>query len=118
MNSIIIKKKFKKKKKKLLNQKNILSKDELQKKSKDLEKQIKEFNKIISKKNNELIKYKNQTKIEFSKKLSKIVQEYASKNSIEMIIKKDNILIGKNDLDATDDVLNLFNKNIKSIDVK
>ena len=33
-----------------------------------------------------------------------------------MIIKKDNILIGKNDLDATEEVLNLFNKDIKSIE--
>ena len=33
-----------------------------------------------------------------------------------MIIKKNNILIGKNELDATEEVLNLFNKNIKSIE--
>ena len=32
-----------------------------------------------------------------------------------MIIKKDNF-IGKNNLDATNDVLVLFNKNIKSIE--
>ena len=34
-----------------------------------------------------------------------------------MIIKKDNILIGKNDLDITEEMLNLFNKDIKSIEV-
>ena len=101
---------------KILSQKNVLSQDEFKKKSFEHEKKIKEYNQVISKKNKELIKYKNTTKIEFTKKLSKIVQEYASKNSIEMIIKKDNILIGKNDLDATEDILNLFNKSIKSIE--
>ena len=34
-----------------------------------------------------------------------------------MIIKKDNILIGKNNLDATKDVLDLFNKNVKTIEI-
>ena len=33
-----------------------------------------------------------------------------------MIIKKNNILIGNNDLDVTEEMLNLFNKNIKSIE--
>ena len=101
---------------KLVNQKNILSQEELQKKSIELKKQIREYDKIISNKNNQLIKYKNETKIEFTKKLSKIVQEYAFNNSIEMIIKKNNILIGKKELDVTEEVLNLFNKNIKSIE--
>ena len=35
-----------------------------------------------------------------------------------MIFKKENILIGKTNLDATNDVLNLFNKKIKKISVK
>ena len=110
------KKKIQDEKEKLINQKNILSQEELQKKSIELKKQIREYDQIISKKNKQLIKYKNDTKNEFTKKLSKIVQEYALNNSIEMIIKKDNILIGKNDLDATEEVLNLFNKDIKSIE--
>ena len=109
-------KKIKDERGKLINQKNILSQDELKKKSIELEAKIKEYNKIISTKNNKLVEYKNSTKIEFLKSLSKIVQDYATNNSIEMIIKKDNILIGKNNLDATNDVLVLFNKNIKSIE--
>ena len=105
-------------KKEILDQKNVLSKEEFQKKTLDLDKQIKDYNKIISDKNNELNIYRNKMKIEFSKYLSKIVQEYASNNSIEMIIKKDNILIGKKELDATQKILDLFNKNIKSIEIK
>ena len=112
------KKKIQVEKDKLVNQKNILSKEELQKKSTELNKQIREYDKIIANKNKQLIKYKNETKIEFTKKLSKIVQVYASNNSIEMIIKKNNILIGKKELDATEEVLKLFNKDIKSIEVK
>ena len=35
-----------------------------------------------------------------------------------MILKKENILIGKTNLDATLEVLDLFNNNIKKISVK
>ena len=35
-----------------------------------------------------------------------------------MIINKKDILIGKNELDATKDILVLFNKNIKKIKVQ
>ena len=110
-------KKIKDERGKLINQKNILSQDELKKKSIELEAKIKEYNKIISTKNNKLVEYKNSTKIDFLKSLSKIVQDYATNNSIEMIIKKNNILIGKNNLDATKDVLDLFNKNVKTIEI-
>ena len=111
-------KNVKEQKDKIISQKNILSKDEFQNKSIELEKQVIELNKLISNKNNELNIYRNKSRIEFTKQLSKIVQEYASNNSIEMIIKKDNILIGKKNLDVTQEILNLFDKNIKSIEIK
>ena len=111
-------KNVKEQKDKIISQKNILSKDEFQNKSIELEKQVIELNKLISNKNNQLNIYRNKSRIEFTKQLSKIVQEYASNNSIEMIIKKDNILIGKKNLDVTQEILNLFDKNIKSIEIK
>ena len=111
-------KNVKEQKDKIISQKNILSKDEFQNKSIELEKQVIELNKLISNKNNQLNIYRNKSRIEFTKQLSRIVQEYASNNSIEMIIKKDNILIGKKNLDVTQEILNLFDKNIKSIEIK
>tara|TARA_B100001741_G_scaffold56670_1_gene44294 strand:- start:2352 stop:2879 length:528 start_codon:yes stop_codon:yes gene_type:complete len=111
-------KKIQDEKEKLINQKNILSQEELQKKSIDLKNQIDKYNKMLSDMNNQLNKNRNKAKVQFSKELSTIVQKYASDNSIEMIIKKDNILIGKNNLDATQDILKLFNKNVESIKIK
>ena len=35
-----------------------------------------------------------------------------------MIIKKEQILIGKKELDSTQEILNLFNKNVNIINVK
>ena len=46
------------------------------------------------------------------------MQDYALSNSVEMILKKEDILIGKNNLDITKEIMNLFNKNVKDIKIK
>ena len=76
---------------------------------------ITDYNKLVSNKKNELISLRDKSKIEFSNVLRDILQKYAQDNSIQMILNKSNILIGKNDLDVTKDILDLFNKNIKVI---
>ncbi len=113
-----IKKKIDDDKKKLINQKNILSVEEYENKTNELKKRINEYNKLLSSKKKELIVFRDKSKIEFSNKLKDILQDYAKNNSIEMIINKSNILIGKNNLDVTKDILNLFNKNVKLIKIQ
>ena len=106
------------KKKTLLTQKNVISDEEYKKKLLELEKNLKEYNSIINKKNKDLNGFKTKVRLEFTNNLNKILEDYSKKNSISMILKKENILIGKTNLDATKDVLDLFNKNIKKISVK
>ena len=103
---------------KLISQKNVLSQEELQKQSFTLEKKAKGYNKIISDKNSKLTEYKKNVNLKFYQLLTKVVEGYAVDNSVEMIVKKRNILIGKNSLDATQDILNLFNKDVKDIKIK
>ena len=97
-------------KQKLLAQKNVLAKDEYQKKLIDLENNLKKYNEIKSKKNKDLIDYQNKSKNEFIDKLQSTLQKYAKENSIVVILRKDQILIGENRLDVTKDILNLVNK--------
>ena len=111
-------KKIEEEKLKLNNQKNILSKEEFQKQAKGLEKKVKEYNGALTKDNGELKKYTNKAQNEFYLQLSTIVQEYAVNNSIEIVLKKKNILIGKKNLDITKDIMNLFNKKVKVIKIK
>ena len=65
-----------------------------------------------------LIKFSDKAKIKFSNELKDILQDYAVKKEVEMIINKNNILVGKNKLDATKDILDLFNKNVKILEIK
>ena len=97
-------------KQKLLAQKNVLAKDEYQKKLVDLENNLKKYNEIISKKNKDLMDYQNKSKNQFIQKLQSTLEKYAKENSISVILRKDQILIGENRLDVTKDILGLVNK--------
>ena len=102
--------KLNKEKEKIIAQKNVLSEDEYKKKIISLEDDLKKYNEIISKKNKDLIDYQNKSKNKFVKKLQSTLQKYATENSISMILRKEQILIGSNQLDVTKDVLELVNK--------
>jgi Skp family chaperone for outer membrane proteins len=103
---------------KLINQKKIISDEEFKKKTIDLEKKIQKYNMIISKKNKAFTKFKNETKGLFLKKLMNIVEEYVEANSIQLILKKENIIIGINNLDISNDILKLLNEKINDINLK
>ena len=81
-------------------------------------KDVKNFNTNINKKRQDLIKFQNNARGEFSKKLKPILEDYSSKNSIVMILRKENLLLGKKSLDITKNILELFNKNVKKITVQ
>ena len=103
--------------KKLINQKNILSKEEFEKNLFDLKNEMEEFNNQRIKLNSKIDVYRNKLQSSFSLELSNIIQKYANENNIDLIIDKKTILVGKNVLDATKDVLELFDQNIKEIKI-
>ena len=59
-----------------------------------------------------------KSQAEFIKQLNPIFVEYSKKNSISMLIQKKNIIIGKTELDVTQDILDIVNKKIKKINIK
>ena len=94
------------------NQKNILAKDELDKKINQLNGLIKEYRKINNDIKKDLeIKRKNYTK-EILSQLNPLLTSYAKENNINLIIEK-NILLGIKSLDVTENILNIFDKNTK-----
>ena len=50
--------------------------------------------------------------------LNPILQDYASKNSISIILQKKNILLGENSIDITQDILKLLDNKIKKINLE
>ena len=109
------KKEIDEKKNLITTQKNVLSQSEYEKKVFDLENNIKEINLKISQKNRDLSMFKSKAEKQFFKKLNIIVEKYSISNSINLILKKENLLMGKKNLDITEDIFKIFNENIKEI---
>ena len=98
--------------KQIISKKNILNDDEFRKLIQDFQIKVNNFN--SEKKNS--VKLLNTKKInltnDFISQINPIVIEFAKINSISIILKKKNIIIGDTSLDKTLDFLNLVNKKI------
>lgn len=95
------------------NNKNVVSKDVLDEKIRLLNKNIKSFN--IEKDN--LLEIFNKTKIEkkndFLLKITPIIKDYMSNNSIDFLIEKNNIFVGRDKYNITEDIINEINNKIR-----
>lgn len=108
-------KKLKENENQILSQKNLLKTEE--------------FNKKVTKLKNDVANYNNQRKIILSQfkekqnnvsqkvitKINIILTEYMKDKSISLIIRKKDIIVAKKDLDITDEIVDLLNKEIKEI---
>ncbi len=108
---------LKEKEKNLVSQKNLLKEDEFKKKVEILKKEINSYKDNRKK----LLKEFNSKKIESTKnllrKINPILADYSKENSIDIIFQKKNIVIGKKNLDITEDIINILNSKVKKIEI-
>ena len=109
---------LKNKEKKLIAQKNILSQEDFQKELSNLRKEIVKFQKEQVKARDDINKLRIGATNKLISKLSPILQEYAKKNSVSLILQKKNIVMGKKEIEITDEILEITNKEIKNIKIK
>tara|TARA_B110000285_G_C14727708_1_gene425044 strand:+ start:65 stop:586 length:522 start_codon:yes stop_codon:yes gene_type:complete len=109
---------FKDKETILISQKNIISETEFRNKVELLKKEINEQNKN----RNKLIADFNKLKIINTNKLlqliNPIIVKFSNDNSISFILQKKNLIIGKTELDITDQILEIVNNDIKKFKIK
>ena len=103
--------------KKLIAQKNILSQEEFQKELSSLRAEIINFQKEQVKARDNINKLRIKATSKLISKLSPILEEYAKKNSIGLILQKKNIVMGKKEIEITDKILEITNKEIKDIKI-
>tara|TARA_B100000787_G_C16178121_1_gene290204 strand:- start:303 stop:833 length:531 start_codon:yes stop_codon:yes gene_type:complete len=104
--------------KKIVSQKNILSEEEYKNNIKSFNKKVSDYRLLLNNGNNNILKIKNKAQKDLIKLLTPILAEYAGKNSISYIIAKQNIIIGKSELDLTDIILKKLNSKIKKFEIK
>ena len=99
---------------KLKKLKNIISEEELNKKILILNQKLQEFNKKQDLMSGE---FKDLRKLEMKNLLDKInpiIEKYMLDNNIDLMLKKENIYISKNDFDVSKKLIELINKNISN----
>tara|TARA_B100000780_G_scaffold270811_1_gene231037 strand:- start:433 stop:957 length:525 start_codon:yes stop_codon:yes gene_type:complete len=103
---------------KLFSQKNILDKDEFKEKVILFKEKVSKYNKKRNKILNNLKNNKNNAQQALTKKLTPILANYAKDNSISFILSKQDIIIGKTELDLTNAIIEILNKEIKTVKIK
>ena len=110
-------KKFKEKEKKLLAQKNIISETDFKNKINELKSEINDYNQN----RNKMIEKFNKLKAENTNNLLKLVNpilaKYSIQNEISIILQKKDLIIGKTELDITDEIIKIINNEIKEFNI-
>ena len=111
-------KKFKEKETKLISQKNILSEVDFQKKIVELKAEIKNYNQN----RNKMIENFNKVKVDNTNNLLKLINpiliEFSNDKEISIILQKKNLVVAKNELDITEEIINIINTEIKEFKIK
>ena len=112
-----IEKELKSKEEDLITKKNVISAEEFNKKLENLSKEINNYRTLRQEAIDLSTKSRLNASADFAEKIKPILAEYASENNLDMIIQKKNIIMGKTDLDITDEILKIVDKKINKLKV-
>ena len=99
----------------LIAKKNILSEEEFTKKFNLLKKKINDYKILRQNSIQDITSKRRNASSEFFKQINPILGKYATDNEISFILQKKNIIMGKTELDITDDILKIIDKEVSKI---
>ena len=102
--------KIKEKETEINNQKNILNKDEIEKKVKELNDLIKTYQTKRKELNKKIIDTKKNYTSKILNLLNPLLTSYVDNNGIILVVEKKNILVGIKSLDITTNILNILDE--------
>lgn len=105
--------KLKEEENKILASKSIITDEQLKKNISDFQKKLKNYKKIKLEEINKLKKERNDEIINLLNLINPIIEDYASQNSISIIIDKKNIYLANKNFDITNNLIEIINKKIK-----
>ena len=112
-----IEKELKSKEEDLIAKKNVISAEEFNKKLENLSKEINNYRTLRQEAIDLSTKSRLNASADFAEKIKPILADYASENNIDMIIQKKNIIMGKTNLDITNEILKIVDKKINKLKV-
>jgi len=108
-------KKIKNKKDKIISQKNILKKEEYEKLLTSYDEEVKKFNNIRKKRNEDFNKFRINSQKKILETLNPIITAFLNKESVQILLQKEQIIFGDKKLDITEEILKIFNDKHKKI---
>ena len=67
---------------------------------------------------NEIFKKKEEARLQLNKALKPILEKYMSENNISLVVDKKSVIVGKTEIDLTEKILKILDKELKSINLK
>ena len=110
-------KKIKSEENKIISQKNVLSKEEYNNKANALRKKVFNLNKEREKSIKEVASKRKKAGDEMLKNLNPILGKYMEQNNITVVIDKKNVLMGNKKYEITSQIIEILNKEFKSINL-
>ena len=111
-----LEKNLEKKRDEVLSKKNILNKEDFEKEVNKHQKNVDNYHAKQKKDLNELGKKNLEMSKNFMIKVDKIIVNYAKENSIDLLLKRESLIVSNSALDITKDIMSEVNKTIKKID--
>jgi len=111
-------KNFKEKESKILAKKNLVSKEEITKELKSLQLEFEKYRNNKVKEVEELKVKRNRNIVNLLNQINPIIEKYMAENSIYMLIDKKNVFIANKNSDITENLIELIDNQIKSIEIK
>ena len=109
---------LKNKEKKIIAQKNIISTEEYNSRAEKLKLEINEYNENKKKIIINFNKLKIDNKNKLLKMINQILTKYSDEKSISIILQKKHLIIGKTELDITDEIIMIINNDINTFKIK
>ena len=111
-------KKFKEKETKLISQKNIISETDFKTKVNTLKVEIDKYNQNRNKIITEFQKLKVDNTNKLLKLINPILIKFSNEKKISILLQKKDLIIGKTELDITEEVIKIINTEVKEFKIK
>ena len=111
-------KKFQEKEVKLINQKNIVSETDFKNKVNELKSEIKNYNQNRNKMLADFRKLKIDNTNNFLKLINPILVKFSENKDIAIILQKKDLVVAKTQLDITEEIIKIVNKEVKGFKIK
>jgi len=109
---------FRDEQKKILAKKNLISEEEINKEMKSLQVKFQKYKEEKIKEVDDFKIKRNRNIANFLSLINPIIEKYMTDNSIYILIDKKNVFIANKDYDITNNLIELINNQIKTVEIK